>query len=364
MNIKEVRLIEIDLPLKKPFTTSQGTLRNRPVIIVEVKDDCGLTGYGEVTAFPTPFYTAETTQTAWHILTDFLLPSVKHLDHPEQFHQSVSTIKGHQMAKTGVEGALWDLYARQQKISLSELIGGVRTEVKAGAVISLGSRTAVEIDGLLAEGYSRFKLKVEKGKEREKIMAVRKTHPDLPLMIDANGMYGEEEVEHLISLDDLGLLMIEQPFPAGDFYLHHKAQKRMSTPLCLDESIESCADAKQAIALESCQVINIKISRVGGLSEAIKIHDLCQAHGIPVWCGGMVESGVSKAHNLALASLPNFRFPGDLSGSQRYFEQDIIEPYLEVNRGCLSVPTEEGIGVSVNENILHRLETRKYSLSF
>ncbi|WP_173915782.1 o-succinylbenzoate synthase [Halobacillus sp. Marseille-Q1614] len=352
MNIKEVRLIQVEMPLKKPFVTHQGTLEKRPVIVVEAKDHIGLSGWGEVTAFPSPFYTSETIQTARHVLSNFLIPAVKGLKKPEQFHKAVSFVKGHPMAKAGLEGALWDLAAKQQNVSLSCLVGGVKEEVEAGAVISLSSYTAEEIDSLLDEGYTRFKLKVEKGKEREMILSVRETHPDLPLMIDANGMYEEENLEEVVKLDDLGLLMIEQPFPSGDFYLHQQAQKQMKTPLCLDESIQSYEDAKQAIALGSCRIMNIKISRIGGLSAAIHVHDLCQSHNIPVWCGGMVETGISKAHNLALASLPNFQYPGDLSGSLRYFEKDIINPYFEVNNGMMQVPHGKGIGVSINKEVL------------
>ncbi|MFC7063918.1 o-succinylbenzoate synthase [Halobacillus seohaensis] len=362
MNINKVTLYEVVLPLKVPFRTHRGLLKERPVIIVEIEDIEGTTGYGEVTAFPTPFYTAETINTGWHMIKDVIIPSLSFemLNEPSDFPEQVAFIQGNQMAKAGFEGALWDVYAKQRGLSLSKLIGGVREEVEAGAVLSLTNQITRDVNKLLSEGYKRFKLKVEKGKEEEMIASVKDVYPDLPIMFDANGMYDVHDIERIKSFDSLGLLMIEQPFRAGDFYLHQQLQDRMDTPICLDESVQSFDDAVQAITLKSCQVINIKISRVGGLTEAIKIHDYCKSHNIPVWCGGMVETGISKAHNIALSSLPDFVYPGDLSSSTRYFDKDVIEPFIEVQHGGITVPTSNGIGFSLNKEYLDQLMGKKY----
>ncbi|CDQ21383.1 o-succinylbenzoate synthase [Halobacillus karajensis] len=357
MEIDSIHLRKIELPLKVPFVTHQATLEKRPLIIVEVKDTGGRTGYGEVTAFPHPFYTYETIATAWHVLEEQLIPIVlrNEIDHPVEFPKLNKSIQGHPMAKAGLEGALWDLYGKQQQKSLSELLGGVRKSVAAGAVLSLTDSLEEDVGLLKKEGFQRFKLKVVKGNEIEAIQAVKTIDPYLPIMIDANGQYTESDMGHLHTLDKLGLTMIEQPFQAGDFYLHRRLQRAISTPVCLDESVMSVHDAQQALELESCQIINIKISRVGGMTAAQMIHDYCQERGVPVWCGGMVESGISKAHNLAVASLPNFSIPGDLSGSGRYFHKDIIHPEIVMNRGEIAVPQEPGIGVEVDDDYLEEV---------
>ncbi|ARI76730.1 o-succinylbenzoate synthase [Halobacillus mangrovi] len=354
MDIKKIVLRHIKLPLTVPFRTHQGTITDRSLIIVEAHDAEGWCGYGEVTAFSEPFYTYETTSTAWEILINFIIPQTPfgELEHPSDLSKNFQSVKGHPMAKAGLEGAIWDLFSKKQNVSLRELIGGTSETVRAGAVLSLSDSLEEDVKGLKDSGYQRYKLKVNLGQEEELIKKVQKVDADLPIMIDANGMYSKDDIPHLIELDQYGLMMIEQPFQAGDFYLHRKLQKQLKTPICLDESVMSFHDAKQALELESCKVINVKISRVGGLSEAIKIHDYCLEKGIPVWCGGMVESGISKAHNLALASLPNFTIPGDLSSSSRYFEKDIIKPEIEVVNGMIKVPDQPGIGVEVDEGYL------------
>ncbi|GEN54232.1 o-succinylbenzoate synthase [Halobacillus faecis] len=357
MRIQSVRLRKVSLPLKAPFVTHQAELKERPLIIIEVRDDAGRIGYGEVTAFPDPFYTYETLDTAWHILEDYLIPSLlkNGAEHPSDCAEQSEGVQGHPMAKAGLEGSLWDLYGKQTGQSLADLIGGTRSSVGAGAVISLGGSLENDVDRLKAEGFQRYKLKVVKGREREAITTIQEIDPDLPIMIDANGQYHPEDMDHLCSLDDHGLTMIEQPFAAGDFYWHKRLQKEMKTPICLDESIMSFQDAVQAVELGSCRIINIKISRVGGLTAAVKIHDFCRSRGVPVWCGGMVESGISKAHNLALASLPNFTIPGDLSGSTRYFHKDLVHPEIVMNRGSIEVPKKSGIGIQVDEEYLNEV---------
>ncbi|MFQ3544722.1 o-succinylbenzoate synthase [Halobacillus rhizosphaerae] len=366
MNVKQVTLHLAELPMRTSFVTHQGTITNRELIIIEAEDEQGRKGWGEVSAFSTPFYTSETVKTAWHVIVDILLPNLKFKDltHPRELVDKFSYVKGHPMAKAGLEGAVWDLYGKQQGKSLKELIGGVRNSVKAGAVLSLSDHLAEDISYLKSSGYQRYKLKVERGKEKELVKRVQEIDPGLPLMIDANGAYSEKDIPYLKSLDTLGLLMIEQPFQAGDFYLHRKLQSQLTTPLCMDESIASFHDAKQAIELGSCRVLNIKISRVGGLTAALAIHDLSRESGIPVWCGGMVESGISKAHNLALSSLENFSIPGDLSSSCRYFYKDIVTPSIQVENGEIDVPSGPGIGVEVNEEFLRSLSTSNYVKSY
>ncbi|WP_406944611.1 o-succinylbenzoate synthase [Halobacillus sp. SY10] len=357
MRIQSVGLRKVSLPLKVPFVTHQFELKERPLIIIEVKDDAGRIGYGEVTAFPDPFYTYETINTAWHILEDYLIPFLlkNGAEHPSDFAEESKGVQGHPMAKAGLEAALWDLYGKQAEKSLADLLGGTRSFVSAGAVISLGDSVEKGVSMLKEEGFQRYKLKVVKGREKEAIETIQQIDPDLPIMIDANGQYNPEDMSHLRSIDDYGLTMIEQPFAAGDFYWHKKLQKEMKTPICLDESIMSFHDAVQAVELESCQIINIKISRVGGLTAAIQIHDFCQSRGIPVWCGGMVESGISKAHNLALASLPNFTIPGDLSGSTRYFHKDLVHPEIVMHEGSIEVPKKTGMGLNVDEEYLEEV---------
>ncbi|MCA0972838.1 o-succinylbenzoate synthase [Halobacillus litoralis] len=364
MDIAELLIREVELPLRSPFQTHQGTVQNRRLIIVEAKDREGRVGYGEVTAFETPFYTSETIKTAWHVMEEVIIPTLdwKLVTHPRDFHEACAFIQGHPMAKAGVEGALWDLYAKQHSQSLRELVGGERHRAKAGAVLSLSASLEDDIKRLKQDGYERFKLKVKKGEEWELIRKVQSIDSELDLMIDANGQYTEEDFDHLVSLDKAGLLMMEQPFRAGDFYLHRRLQELISTPVCLDESIMSFEDAVQAVQLNSCRMINVKISRVGGLTEALNIHDYCREHGIQVWCGGMVESGISKAHNLALASLEAFNIPGDLSSSTRYFERDFVTPGFVVSGGAIDVPEEPGIGVGIDTDYLQEVTLQTHAV--
>lgn len=356
MELRSYRLFRYTLPLKQPFTTHAGALHEREGIIVELQDDAGRSGFGEGVAFAIPFYTSETVDSSWMLLQKKLLPLLfaNKVNHPAEVPQLFSGIVGNQMAKAAVEGAVWDLYAKQQGISLASCIGGTRTKAKAGAVISLSDDLERTISLIRSQGFERAKLKVTKYNERKAIELVKEIDPELPLMIDGNGMYKEEDIPRLVEMDSLNLQMIEQPFLSGDIILHHRLQQRMNTPICLDESVESFPDAWQALELGSCRTINIKIGRVGGLTEAIRIHDLCQQAGLAVWCGGMVETGISKAHNLALASLPGFSIPGDLSGSDRYFDRDLLIEPLRVEQGSIQIPDKSGIGVEVDlEYLLH-----------
>lgn len=358
MNIKYIHLYRAQLELKTPFQTHAGTVKRRELILVEMVDSNHLSGWGEGVAFSTPFYTSETVDTSWHMLEDVFIPLLKSrdtLEHPLHIYEALKDFQGNQMAKAALEGAAWDLYAKQQGKPLSQLIGRVRNSIEAGVVLSLQDNLEELVPKYAEDGYKRFKLKVEKYQEREALEKVSKLAPTVSLMFDGNGAYQEEDIDHLASLDDLGLEMIEQPFEAGDFFLHQKLQEKMNTPICLDESIESYHDAFQAIMLKSCKIINIKIGRVGGLYEALQIHDLCEENGIPVWCGGMLESGVSRAHNIALASLPQFTIPGDISSSSRYWPKDIIIPEVKVENGLVSLPDGEGIGFDVDRSFLKEI---------
>ncbi|WP_181349500.1 o-succinylbenzoate synthase [Thalassobacillus sp. CUG 92003] len=362
MDISSLNLFHVTLPLARPFETHQGTLTHREVIIVKAIDYDGVAGFGEVHPFTTPFYTAETIQTAWHILTDVFLPVVdfEKISHPSDVCEALSGYHGHQMAKAGLEGALWDLFAKQKEESLSSVLGGTREVVQAGVALSLSDDIQTLAPKLKEQGYQKFKVKVTKGKEHEQLQSIREVDPSLPVMIDANGMYSHIDFDTVVSLDNLNLMMIEQPFPAGDFIDHRQLQTEMKTPICLDESIMGVHDAYQAIMLEACRIINIKIGRVGGLTQAKQIHDLCDQHAVPVWSGGMVETGISKAHHIALASLNNFTIPADLTSSSHFFDKDLVEPPITVESGQVSVPDGPGIGFEVDEDYVHACTVRSH----
>jgi O-succinylbenzoate synthase len=354
MKMREINLYRIMMPLKSPFQTHAGKVKERELIIVACHDEEGRTGYGEVTAFSTPFYTGETITTAWHMLIDIFLPHLdwNNINHPSDVAKALQGFQGNQMAKAGLEASLWDLYAKQQNASLSSLLGGTKTDIDVGVVISLSDDMESVLQEYKRQGYQRYKVKVEKYQERETIHSLQQIAPDLSYMIDGNGMYEAEDLSHLKSLDNLNLMMIEQPFRAGDFHLHQRLQELMDTPVCLDESIVSYKDTVQALNLRSCKIVNIKASRVGGMTEAKRIHDFCFQSAIPVWCGGMIESGISRAHNIALASLPGFTIPGDISASNRFWERDLIVPEVVVNNGKVKVPESSGIGFEIDEEYL------------
>jgi O-succinylbenzoate synthase len=359
MKIERIELALLKLSYVHFFETSLGREYGRTFIITRVFAD-GLRGYGEVVASESPLYSSETTVTAWHVLKDFLIPTLfeKGIEGPEEFYRAAIKFRGHPMAKAGLELALWDLKAKALGVPLAKLYGGVRNEIPAG--VSCGIEDSVSelldrISGHVEEGYERVKIKIKPGWDMNVCEAVRKRFPRLTLQVDANGAYALSDKKHLKKLDDFSLLMVEQPFPPYDLWDHSRLQKEMKTPLCLDESILSETTARQASEMGSCRVINIKVGRVGGMVEARKIHDSCQAHDIPVWCGGMLESGIGRAHNLHIASLPNFRFPNDLSASNRYWKQDVIEPEIVLEKGgVIKVPAGPGIGVNPIEERIRR----------
>lgn len=360
----ELRLVR--LSLVEPFETSFGKIDSRLIFLVSLHTQ-GLTGWGEVVAAEKPLYSYETAGTALHVIKDFLAPAVLAgpLTSVNDLAQKFSRFRGHNMAKAGLELAFMDLLAQVSGQSLSALIGGERKRIAVG--VSLGIQPTItallkRVDRYLGLGYQRIKLKIKPGWDVDVVDEVRRSHPDILLSVDANSAYTLADADHLKKLDDYNLLMIEQPLANDDLVDHAQLQKLFRTSLCLDESIVGQRQAKAALDLESCRIINIKIGRVGGYSEAVAIHDLCAARGIPVWCGGMLESGIGRAHNIALASLTGFTLPGDISASARYFERDLISPEVTVAAdGTVAVPDAAGLGFKVDLPFIEsRTETRIY----
>jgi O-succinylbenzoate synthase len=364
MKIEKVTLRHLRMPLRTPFETSFGREYDRDCLLLEIFSE-GLTGYGECVADRVPGYSYETVGTAWHILEDFIFPAVlgKDIKQIEELRQMMDFVRGHQMAKAALEMALWDLTGKAQNRSLRDLLGGQRDKVEVG--VSVGLQETPEklvntVSGYLAQGYRRIKIKIKPGRDVDDARAVRLAYPDLRLQVDANSAYLLENAEMLLPLDDLGLLLIEQPLSEDDLWDHSKLQKKFKTPICLDESILSARHARQALEMKACRVINIKAGRVGGLSEAAAIHKLCFELGVPVWCGGMLETGVGRASNLALAALPGFVLPGDISASDRYYLEDITEERFTLNAdSTIDVPNLPGLGIHINKAALERVTLKK-----
>jgi O-succinylbenzoate synthase len=353
ITIESVELRTVRLPLLEPFETSFGRIDSRLIFLVSV-NGAGLTGWGEVVASEEPRYSYETVETARHVIRDFLAPAM--LSRPvaslEDLAARFKSFRGHNMAKAGLELAYMDLLAKSKGESLSHLISGTRAEVAVG--VSLGIQPSLDklferVDQYLGKGYQRIKLKIKRGWDVDIVRAVRGRHPDILLSVDANSAYTLADEDHLRRLDEFGLLMIEQPLDHDDLVDHAKLQAKLTTPICLDESITNARRAEHALDLGSCRLINIKIGRVGGYSQALPIHQLCHSRDVPVWCGGMLESGIGRAHNIALASLPGFSLPGDISASSRYFARDLIVPEVQVTRdGMVQVPSGPGLGFEVD----------------
>lgn len=359
MQINKIIMHKLKMELKNPFQTSFGTVTNKVFFILEVVDKLNRRGYGESVAFTTPWYTEETTQTNEHIITDFLIKIVQRheITHPEQVTSLFAKVRGNNMAKAAVETAIWDLYAKQRNITLSEALGGQKEKIDVG--ISIGMKSTIDelletIEQAVQQGFKRIKLKIAPGNDINIVRNVRTAFPELPLMVDANSAYTLKDAEHLKKLDQYHLMMIEQPLAHDDIVDHAKLQKVIDTPICLDESIHSLSDVQKAVELGSCQIINVKIGRVGGINEAKRIHDYCQDNNIDVWCGGMLEAGVGRAHNIALSTLSQFNLPGDLAGSSHYWEEDIIHPEVIVQDGVVPVPQHPGIGYNINFQALQK----------
>jgi o-succinylbenzoate synthase len=362
LKIERATLREIPLRLKEYFEISSGGSQDRRVLLLKLEGD-GLEGWSECVASADPSYSYETTDTAWHLLRDFILPNIvgRDADGPEDVLTPVSWIRGHGMAKAAVEMAAWDMAARADGVSLSKKLGGTREAVPVGVSVGLKPTDEAlheQVQGFIEDGYARVKIKIKPGRDIEMLAGLRERFPDVAFMADANSAYTLRDADRLAELDALRLMMIEQPLRHDDFLHHARLQERIETPVCLDESIKSERDTELALELGSCRIINIKPGRVGGLAVSARIHDVMRAAGLAVWCGGMLESGVGRAHNVALASLPGFTLPGDISASRRYWEQDIVSPEFEVSDGTMAVPTGSGIGVEIDVERIEALTTR------
>jgi O-succinylbenzoate synthase len=364
LTIDAVHLREINVPLAFPFETSFGATTNRRILLVEIESD-GLTAWGECVAGEHPYFSEETVDTAWMIAETELAPRLLEKELvggcscPALFGQ----VRGHRMAKAALENAVWDLEAQKKRMPLAELLGGTRGVIPCGVSIGIQPSQSVlmeKIEEALDAGYQRIKLKCKPGWDTKIFEAVRARWPEIMLSCDANSAYRVADIDRIAEWDEFGLAMIEQPLWYDDFYFHSMLQKRIDTPVCLDESIRNRRDALAAIDMESCRVINIKVGRVGGFSEAIAVHNAAAERGIPVWCGGMLETGIGRMHNIALSSLENFSLPGDVSASARYWTEDIVEPEVTVSAlGEIRVPYGVGSGVQVLRDRIEELTVRR-----
>ncbi|HXS97724.1 MAG TPA: o-succinylbenzoate synthase [Candidatus Limnocylindrales bacterium] len=368
MKIERVTLRQIRMPLVHFFETSFGRTYSRDIVLVEVQAE-GLSGWGEVTAGEKPFYNEEWTDSAWLIVRDYAAPRVlgKDLAGPEAVYPLTAHIRGHNMARGGLETAIWDLSARREGVPLWKKIGGgARREIPCGVSIGIQDSVPQLIDKIQTEldaGYQRIKMKIKPGWDVDVVRAVRERFPSIKLMADANSAYTLADAAHLRKLDDFYLMMIEQPLSHDDIIDHAELQAQLHTPICLDECIRTAHHAEQAIKLRACGIINIKLGRVGGFAEAKRVHDVAQSAGIPVWCGGMLEAGVGRAHNIALATLPNFVLPGDVSASKRYWARDIITPPVETTpRGTIEIRDDLGFGYALDRDFLQSVTVREESI--
>ncbi len=366
IHITGVELRQVELPYIFPFETSYGRETVKTCLLVRLIAD-GQDGWGEVPVSHAPLYNEETVGTAWHILETFVVPLLlgRTFEHPRDFPPLVQHLRRNYMAKAGVEAALWHLYATARGVSLAEALGGTRPQVAVG--VSLGIEPTIEtllarIETFLHQGYQRIKIKIKPGWDVDVVREIRRVFGSIALQVDANSAYTLADLPTFKSLDEFDLLLIEQPLGESDIVDHAQLQSQLRTPLCLDEPIVTPADARKAIELGSCRIINIKAARMGGLSAGIATHDLCQQARIPVWCGGLLETGIGRAVNLALASLPNFILPADLSASARYFHEDLIDPPVSLNPGgTITVPQEPGLGFRVLEDRINHHTRRQAS---
>jgi O-succinylbenzoate synthase len=367
MRIDRLELRLCRLPLVSFFETSFGRSDDRSFLLVRLEGE-GREGWGEGVAEANPYYSSETTETAWHIITGFIAPRVlgASFEHPREVFPALRAIRGHNMAKAAVEMAVWDLYARIAGQPLARALGGTRARIASGVSIGIQDSLdalASKVERELAAGYRRIKIKVKPGWDIDAIETVRKRFGPIPLMADANAAYSLDDVAHLARFDAYDLMMIEQPLDYDDVSDHVELQRSLKTPICLDESIHTVRIARDAIRMGACRIINIKPGRVGGHLESIRLHDLCASHGIPVWHGGMLETGIGRAHNIHLASLPNFSLPGDIAASKRYYQPDLIEPAIDVaSDGTIAVPEAPGIGVTIVSDRVEKATERMVTL--
>jgi len=365
MIIRSIELLEIHLPLIHFFETSFGRTTERRIILARVSDGDGAEGWGECTAGEGPFYSEEWTETAWATLRDFLAPMVvgRAAENAPSVYDVMKKVRGHPMAKAAIETACWDLEAKRAGLPLWKHLGGVNKEIPCG--VSIGIQDSPEsllekIEKELADGYQRIKIKIKPGWDIDIVRRLRERFPEIRLMGDANSAYALSDVKVFKALDEYDLMMIEQPLAHDDIFDHAELQKQIRTPVCLDESVRTVEDAKHAIELGACRIINVKLGRVGGHSQAKRVERVCREGGIPIWCGGMLESGIGRAHNIAMATLEGFTLPGDVSASARYWEEDIIEPPVTVSaRGTIAASDKPGIGFEVNRARIDRLTVRR-----
>jgi O-succinylbenzoate synthase len=367
MKIEAITVREIQMPLVHFFETSFGRIYGRRILLLTAHGE-GADGWGECVADEGPFYSSEWVDTAWATMLRFLLPAVlgKTLASATDCVALMARVRGHRMAKAAVENALWDAEAKQKQQPLWQLLGGSRREIACG--VSIGIQDSIEqlLEKIAIElhaGYRRIKVKVKPGWDLKVLERIRSQWPDIVLSCDANSAYRMDEIEHLRKFDQFNLLMIEQPLWNDDIYYHARLQRELRTAICLDESIEHSRDAAQALETGACRIINIKVGRVGGFTEALRIHDVCQAYKVPVWCGGMLESGIGRSHNIALSSLEGFSLPGDVSASQRYWKEDIIEPAVEVSaQGMIAIGNQPGTGYQIREELIEKFTVRKQTI--
>jgi O-succinylbenzoate synthase len=368
MRVHELNLREIHMSLVAPFETSMNVTTARRILLVDVRLD-GATGWGECVAGEDPYYSPETIDTAWHILRTYLWPMIKGKDFASaaDIWPMLEPVRGHNMAKGALEAAVWEAEARERNLPLSKLIGGFHKHLPCG--VSIGIKPTIEalleaVQKELSAGYQRIKIKIKPGRELNEVKALREKFPEIKLMVDANSAYRLEDWRTLKQLESFYLMMIEQPLGWDDLFGHIELQRRLDTPICLDECIHTEEQAKAAIDFDACKIINIKLGRVGGYTVAKRIHDLAQQAGMPVWCGGMLESGIGRAHNIALSTLPNFTLPGDITASKRYWAEDIIEPEVTVTRqGVIHVPTGPGMGFEPKLDLIDKLTVRSEHLT-
>ena len=367
MKVEAITLREIHMPLVQFFETSFGRTYDRRILLVTAHCE-GVNGWAECVAGEDPFYSSEWIETAWLTIEHYLAPALlgQELTSGADTCTRLARVRAHRMAKAALENALWDAEAKQKQLPLWKLLGGTRREIPCGVSIGIKDTVGQLLDAVATElsaGYQRIKVKVKPGWDVNILQQIRSRWPEIMLSCDGNSAYTLNQSNHLRDFDRFNLLMIEQPLWNDDIYFHAQLQKQLKTAICLDESIRNARDATQAVETRACRIVNIKVGRVGGFSEAIRVHDVCQANNVPVWCGGMLESGIGRAHNIALSTLQNFTLPGDVSASKRYWNEDVIEPEVEVSaQGTIRISDEPGTGYRVREDLIEKLTVRKKTL--